>query len=622
MSEPVGPDLLLPPRARLFHVGPPKTASTALQNTAAAHRAELLDHGVRYPGRGKSQRAAVAAFIGRRIGYGGAAHEPGSIAPDLAAWDGLLAELDGDAERRSWFGHEYAAGADDATAVRFVEALGPRTHVVITLRDYGAMLPSIWQEYNKAGNTGVFDDWLRRVLATPRPDDLAATFHRRHDHGALVRRWAAAAGAQNVTVVVLDPADHGLVFAAFEAMLGLPAGLLAGGKGSYANRSMSVPELELLRRLNDVVRDAGVEWRDYQRLVVRGAARRMLSGRRPAAGEQRLALPAWAVEPVLAEASRHVEEIRGSGVRVVGDLDALARRPRVRGEDEPAHQDVATVPLEAAVEALAGLLAAAVPGTAPAGKVRPVSSLQVPAGIPGVNVHPTPELPAGAATWEGTRTLLVAEDVRSWLPIGTVAEMTAALDAWADAILAAGQDTVLAIHPGPVASGEELAALAAGLRSPYVDVTAEPPAPTPANPLVQRYDDVLTAQFTETNPPSRLTKAWGRADAVAAFARATDADPALGPEDAAAVRAATVATLARLEQHVTVVGPRELLLWPVPAPGKLPLELAVGVALDVLRAPAERRPRPFPGGEEIDRLEQELVRKQRELARRDEGEGR
>lgn len=362
MSEPVGPDLLLPPRARLFHVGPPKTASTALQNTAAAHRAELLAHGVRYPGRGTSQRAAVAAFIGRRIGYGGAAHEPGSIPPDLAAWDRLLAEIDGDAERRTWFGHEYAAGADDATAARFVEALGPRTHVVITLRDYGAMLPSIWQEYNKAGNTGIFDDWLGRVLATPRPDDLAATFHRRHDHGALVRRWVAAAGAGNVTVVVLDPADHGLVFTAFEAMLGLPAGLLAGGEGSYANRSMSVPELELLRRLNDVVRDAGVEWRDYQRLVVRGAARRMLSGRRPAPGEQRLALPAWAVEPVLAEATRHVEEIRASGVRVVGDLDALGRRPRVRGEREPAHQDVALVPIEAAVEALAGLIEAAVPG--------------------------------------------------------------------------------------------------------------------------------------------------------------------------------------------------------------------------------------------------------------------
>jgi hypothetical protein len=362
MSEPVGPDLLLPPRARLFHVGPPKTASTALQNTAAARRAELLEHGVRYPGRRKSQRAAVAAFIGRRIGYGGAAHESGSIPPDPAAWDALLAEIDGDPERRAWFGHEYAAGADDATAARFVEALGPRTHVVITLRDYGSMLPSIWQEYNKAGNTGIFDDWLGRVLAQPRPDDLAATFFRRHDHGALVQRWASAAGAPNVTVVVLDAADRGLVFAAFEAMLGLPAGLLGAGDGAYANRSMSVPELELLRRLNDVVRGAGVEWGDYQRLVVRGAARRMLSGRRPAAHEQRLALPAWAVEPVLAEASRQVEQIRASGVRVVGDLDALARRPRVRGEEEPAHQDVAAVPIEVAVQALAGLLAAAVPG--------------------------------------------------------------------------------------------------------------------------------------------------------------------------------------------------------------------------------------------------------------------
>lgn len=250
-----------------------------------------------------------------------------------------------------------------------------------------------------------------------------------------------------------------------------------------------------------------------------------------------------------------------------------------------------------------------------------MNSLRTPQGLPGVNVHPVPDLPAGAATWAGTRTLLLAEDVRSWLRIGTVAEMTAALEDWADAIVAAGDDTVLAIHPGPVESGEELAALAAGLRSPYVDVTVEPPASTPATPLAQRYDEVLAGQFTDSTPPSRLTRAWGRADAVAAFARATDADPALSPEDAAVVRAATVATLARLEEEVTVVGPRELLLWPVAVAGRLPLELAVGVTLDVLRAATERRPLPFPGGPEIDRLEQELVRKQRELAARRAGRG-
>ena len=207
MSRNLPDDLLLPPRARLFHIGPPKTASTTLQAAAADHREQLLAHGVRYPGPRRSHRHEIAAFVGRPIGWVGA---PGSNpAPAMAKWDALMAEIGADHERRILMGHEYAAGADDAMAARFVEAIGERIHVVITLRDYASMLPSIWQEYNKAGNTGVFDQWLQRVLARPRPQEVVDRVHVRHDQGMLVRRWAAAAGPENVTVVVLDPADHG-----------------------------------------------------------------------------------------------------------------------------------------------------------------------------------------------------------------------------------------------------------------------------------------------------------------------------------------------------------------------------------------------------------------------------
>lgn len=357
-------DLLLPPRARLLHIGPPKTGSTALQTAAAAHRAELLAHGVRYPGRRKSQRPAIAAFLGRQIGFV-SGESAGTAVPDRTEWDALMAEIEADGERRIWLGHEYAAGSDDATAARMVEALGPRAHVVITLRDYGSMLPSIWQEYNKAGNTGLFDDWLRRVLAVPRPAEIVDSFHRRHDQGQLIRRWAQAAGRENVTVVVADPSNHVHMFDAFSDMLGLPRELLrsAAASASHDNRSLSVPELEMLRRLNEVTRAHGVEWPDYQRYVVRGAARRMLRERRPGTTEQRLLIPAWARERVAEEAVRHAEEIAASSVRIVGDVSLLARAPRVRRDDEPEHQDVELVSVDAAVEALAGLLSMTLTGT-------------------------------------------------------------------------------------------------------------------------------------------------------------------------------------------------------------------------------------------------------------------
>lgn len=370
MSRNLSDTLLLPPRARLFHIGPPKTASTTLQAAAADHREDLLAHGVRYPGPRRSHRHEIAAFVGRPIGWVGNPND--APPPSRAKWDALMAEVEADRERRILMGHEYAAGADDATAAAFIEAIGERAHVVITLRDYGSMLPSIWQEYNKAGNTGVFEDWLARVLQRPRPQDVIDRVHRRHDQGMLVRRWAAAAGPENVTVVVLDPDDHGFVFEVFERMLGLPVGLLESGGLSRSNRSLSVPELELFRQTNRIIRDNDVAWRFYQRYVANGAALRMLQARKPGPDEQRLLLPAWALETVVDDQQRHVREITESGVRVVGDLQKLAREPRVRPAGDPSHAEVTSVPIEAAAQALAGMLSQAIDRSWDFGETRPV----------------------------------------------------------------------------------------------------------------------------------------------------------------------------------------------------------------------------------------------------------
>jgi hypothetical protein len=61
-------DLLLSPRTRLFHIGPHKTGTTALQRAAAYRREQLLAHGVRYPGWMLNHRTAIPAFAGQRLG--------------------------------------------------------------------------------------------------------------------------------------------------------------------------------------------------------------------------------------------------------------------------------------------------------------------------------------------------------------------------------------------------------------------------------------------------------------------------------------------------------------------------------------------------------------------------
>ena len=271
----------LPPEVRLFHIGPAKTGTTSLQAAAAATRREQLAHGVLYPGQARSQRAAVAAFLGRSVQYNRARDHESGPPPSLEAWDDLMAEVSANPHLRAWFGHEYAAAASPSQVAEFAAAIGPELHVVLTLRSFTRMLPSIWQESNKAGNTGSFDGFVKRMLTVPPEERGRVPFHLRHDHGGLVRRWADVVGIGNVTVVVADDHDHSFTVRAFEDLLGLPRGLMATVEipPRTLNRTMSVPEIELVRQINKELRKSGLPWSDYEQLMVKGGLTRMLSHR-------------------------------------------------------------------------------------------------------------------------------------------------------------------------------------------------------------------------------------------------------------------------------------------------------------------------------------------------------
>lgn len=345
---------LLPEGARLFHIGPPKTGTTALQEAGSQLRATLRGHGVCYPGRSRNHRLAVAAVLGRQTGWAEADGSRGRP-PSLRHWYALLGELEAARGRRTWFGHEYAAHASPEVVARFAAELGPSAHVVITLRSYARMLPSMWQEHLKAaGGRGAFEPWLRSMLRSRKPEHRPR--QERHDHAALVRRWAGVFGPERVTVVVLDRADHGFVFRAFEDLLGLPPGLLdAAVVPGAANRSLSVPEVELLRRLNRATRAGGLPWPSHERLVVHGAVARLLAA--PPHADP-LLLPEWAVPLANARAEATAAGILATGVRVVGDPANLAEPAAARGAVRD-HRTVDAVPLDVAVEALAGLTAVA-----------------------------------------------------------------------------------------------------------------------------------------------------------------------------------------------------------------------------------------------------------------------
>ena len=344
----------LPRCARLLHIGLPKTGTTALQSTAQAKREQLRELGVRYPGGGMNHREAVSALMERRWGWIG----PGAKVPPMRHWDRLMAEIEADQERRIWISHEFASESDDATAWKFADALGPRLHIAITLRPFSAILASSWQQYLKGGTVHTFEYWLSRVLDDEPDLEVTPSFHLRNDQAGVVQRWASVVGPANVTAIVVDKAHPTLLTDSFEQLFALPHGFLLGSAlgGLQKNRSMSWPESELLRGLNLALADREVDWSQYEKLLRNGAIARLLESRTPTAAEERVLLPDWAAERATARGRYFADAIADTGVNVVGDLQML-RAPVPATADIPPVP--AGVPLDAATQALAGLLSAA-----------------------------------------------------------------------------------------------------------------------------------------------------------------------------------------------------------------------------------------------------------------------
>ncbi|HET7303508.1 MAG TPA: hypothetical protein VFJ12_03025 [Segeticoccus sp.] len=345
--------LLLPERARLLHIGLMKTGTTALQNAAAASRPALLEHGVRYPGRRFNHRYPLMGLLDVRRGWTG----PTGTGPTRRNWDALMREVEADDERRVLISHEHASLANDEKARLLVDALGPRTHVAVTVRGVQAVLGSAWQQYVKEGMTDGFHDWLRLVLSDDPDRSVSPAFRSRIRAGAVIDRWASLVGPERVTVVVVDRARPDLLAHAFEALLGLPRDLLAHAtvNGQQANRSLTLPEAEVLRQFNLTYDRREVPWADHTALVREGALQTLLAARVPSPSEPRMPVPAWAADAAVSHSRRTAATIRETGVRVVGDLDALTAP--VRTSEAPATVD--QVAVDVAARLLGGMFSAA-----------------------------------------------------------------------------------------------------------------------------------------------------------------------------------------------------------------------------------------------------------------------
>ncbi len=311
--------LAVPDGSVLLHIGPPKTATTQLQAALFAARADLASRGVRHAGGSRHPAAAINAVLGRRSAFAG-----GTV-PSIGRWNALAREIRGAREPRVVVSSEFLADAKPDQIRRIVADLAPReVHVVVTLRPLARILPSQWQQHVCDGGQLAFAGWLDAVLADPsrRP---GSSFWRRHRHDELVARWAAVVGTPRVTVMAITGDDRDQVLRDTERLLALDAGLLTPQPG-VTNRSLTLPEAEAVRAFNSSLAAAGFPRGTHDRLVHFGASR-YLKGLPPDPAAARIELPAGALVPVTEAARTIVGGIRESGVRTMGDIDALALVP-------------------------------------------------------------------------------------------------------------------------------------------------------------------------------------------------------------------------------------------------------------------------------------------------------
>ncbi|TYL45463.1 hypothetical protein FXB39_18440 [Nocardioides sp. BGMRC 2183] len=328
-------------RRLILHIGLMKSGTTYLQGKLVANRDRLLGQGVLFPGRmWADQWKALRDYIDFEHGAPG-------------AWERLRAEIDAHPDTVLLSVEHFAA--IERAHIERLPSVFPDTEItaIVTVRDLGRQVPSMWQEVVKNGSTWTLQQYVDGLREAAPPDDeegmrrkIYRTFWTRHNANKIVRRWADYLGMENLTVVVTPPqgAPSDLLWRRFCEAAGLQGE--EWDEPIRGNRSIRATSVALMRDLNEQVRDLP---RPEHHRIVKPLANLLLPELgldEPSIG---FTVPDW-----LQRRSRAiVGNLESTGVRIIGDTAELD--PVDSSGTSPDEVD-ASARLELAVAALAALL--------------------------------------------------------------------------------------------------------------------------------------------------------------------------------------------------------------------------------------------------------------------------
>ena len=319
-------------RTLVLHVGLMKSGTTFLQGRLDTNREQLAAQGIHFAGPGWARHAKAVTDL---------LEMPHRVE---GSWAGLRDEIKAH-DGTSIVSMEYLGPARPKRIEQIVrEFPGTRLEVVISARDLGRTVPSLWQETIKNGRTWTWAEYVEGIRTED--DEAGKTFWRQQDLAVIARRWAEGVGADHVTVLAVPPsgAPSELLWDRFREIAGIADAEWC--EAPRANESLGAASALLMRRVNLELAD--LSKKRYKKRV-KALAKHTLVQRKSQEDSIGFTVPGW-LRDRAAESSKTLTDL---GVRVVGDLAELEPAD-VRGVDPGSV--TAEQELEAAIYGLGAVL--------------------------------------------------------------------------------------------------------------------------------------------------------------------------------------------------------------------------------------------------------------------------
>ncbi|HNA98288.1 MAG TPA: hypothetical protein PKM12_03240 [Marmoricola sp.] len=331
-------------RRVMLHVGTPKTGTSYVQDVLLANQDSLAEQGILYPA-DRHDAHFLAALDLMQLPWGGLEEQA------VGRWDQLAEQV------RRWDGtaiisHEILGTASRGQVRRALTSLGTaEIHIVLSARDLARQLPAEWQENVKHRRTLTYTAFLDQICDENRTGQIAQWFWGVQEIPEILDRWAGTIPADRVHLITVPPpgGPREELWNRFADTLGVDRDLRPNVERS--NVSLGVPEVAMLRRLNELLNDR-LPNHYFRELVREGLVHRFLA---QGSSSARLSLPPQIHEWTVSLSRAWVTALGAQGYDVVGSLEDLVPQPATGTFTDPDQPDEAEV-AGVAVRSLAHVL--------------------------------------------------------------------------------------------------------------------------------------------------------------------------------------------------------------------------------------------------------------------------